>query len=83
MDPTNEVLPPRGHLPLAWPVLLLFVAYPVWWLLGLTGFIWAILCVPMLLWLYWRPSIRVPSGFGIWLLFLLWMCASMIVCRNR
>src|SRR6185436_14719009 len=79
MDPTNEVLPPRGHLPLAWPVLLLFVAYPVWWLLGLTGFIWAILCVPMLLWLYWRPSIRVPSGFGIWLLFLLWMCASMIV----
>ncbi len=59
-------------------MLVLFVLYPVWWLLGLTGFIWAILCVPMLLWLYWRPSIRVPSGFGIWLLFLLWMCASMI-----
>ena len=46
---------------------------------GLTGFIWGILAVPMLLWLYWRGSIRVPAGFGIWLLFLRWMAASLIV----
>jgi len=59
-------------------VLLLFLLYPVWWLLGLTGFIWAVLSVPMLLWLYWRGSVRVPAGFGVWLLFLAWMFASML-----
>jgi polysaccharide biosynthesis protein PslJ len=78
MDRSDVIPARRGFLPPAWPVLFLFLLYPAWWLLGLTGFIWAILAVPMLMWLYWRPSVRVPAGFGIWLLFLAWMFASLL-----
>ena len=68
----------QGLLPPAWPVLSLFLLYPLWWLLGLTGFIWGILAVPMLMSMYWRGSARVPAGFGIWLLFLGWVAASLM-----
>jgi O-antigen ligase len=71
--------PARGSLlPRAWPVLLLFALYPVWWLLGLGGFIWPILAIPMLLKVLRQGRIKVPPGFGIWLLFLAWMLASLL-----
>jgi O-antigen ligase len=64
-----------GRLLPAWPLYLLFVGFPLWWVLGLGGFIWLILAVPMLLALAGGP-IRAPRGFGLWLGFLLWMVAS-------
>ena len=33
-------------MPAGWPLLLFFAAYPVWWLLGLGGFVWPVLAVP-------------------------------------
>jgi len=60
-------------LPAGWPVYLLYGAVPLWWVLGLSALIWALLAVPMLLWLTRRPSVRVPKGFGLWLGFLGWM----------
>jgi hypothetical protein len=60
-------------LPAGWPVYLLFGAFPLWWVLGLSALIWALLAVPMLLWLVGRPGVRVPKGFGLWLGFLGWM----------
>jgi hypothetical protein len=75
----GTVYSPRTRLlPAGWPVLALFVLYPLWWLLGLAGFVWFFLAVPMLLWLYWQETVRVPAIFGIWLLFLLWMAASLV-----
>jgi polysaccharide biosynthesis protein PslJ len=59
-----------------WPVVLLFGAFPLWWALGLGGFIWVILAVPMAFALLMREHVRVPKGFGLWMLFLLWMLAS-------
>jgi O-antigen ligase len=63
-------------LPEGWPVLLLFGAFPVWWVLGLSSLIWIILALPMLAWLLARGRVRVPKGFGLWLAFLFWMLLS-------
>ena len=65
-------------LPAGWPVYLLFVGFPIWWFLGLGQFIWPILALPMLFSLLAKPRVRVPRGFGLWLLFLMWMLATAI-----
>ena len=45
---------------------------PLWWVLGLAGFIYLIMAVPMAVALLRRRPIVVPPGFGWWMLFLLW-----------
>jgi len=62
----------------AWPVTALLAGYPVWWALGLGDFIPVLLAIPMAARMYsWRARgsrrIRLPPGFGLWLLFLLVM----------
>jgi polysaccharide biosynthesis protein PslJ len=67
----------RPGLPVGWPVLALFVLFPLWWVLGLSALIWVALAVPMLVWLLLRgPGVRVPKGFGLWVAFLFWMLLS-------
>jgi hypothetical protein len=63
-------------LPVGWPLYAALVCYPVWWALGLGSFVLPLLSVPMVVELYRRRPIRVPKGFGVWLLFLLWVVAS-------
>jgi hypothetical protein len=60
----------------SWPFRVLFVAFPLWWALGLANLIWLLLAVPMALALVTRGRVRAPRGFGIWLLFLFWMLVS-------
>jgi hypothetical protein len=60
----------------AWPIAALLIGYPAWWALGLADFTWVILAVPMVLQMVaWQISgqrrLRVPPGFGLWLLFLI------------
>lgn len=64
------------RLPTAWPLTALFVCYPVWWALGLPSFIFAILAVPMAFQLFRRGTVRVPPGFGFWLILLAWVALS-------
>lgn len=63
-----------------WPLVALLAGYPLWWALGLAGFIFIILAIPMLARLYaWHVSgrrLRVPPGFSIWLLFLVILIAG-------
>jgi hypothetical protein len=59
----------------AWPVTTLLIGFPVWWALGLADFMWVILAFPMICQMVaWHTRgqrrIKVPPGFGIWLLFL-------------
>ncbi len=66
----------------AWPVTFLLVGYPIWWALGIADFMWLILAVPMIARMVaWRTRsnrpIRVPPGFGLWLLFLVIMVAGL------
>lgn len=65
----------------AWPVTLLLAGVPLWWALGLGDYIIPLLAVPMTARLYaWgargNRRIRVPPGFGLWLLFLLCVLAG-------
>jgi O-antigen/teichoic acid export membrane protein len=60
----------------AWPVTLLLAGVPLWWALGLGDYMFILLAIPMAARLYaWSAhgnrKIRVPPGFGLWLLFLL------------
>jgi hypothetical protein len=65
----------------AWPVSALMLGYPLWWALGIADFMWFILAVPMAARMVaWRSRagrpIKVPPGFGLWLLFLVIMIAG-------
>jgi polysaccharide biosynthesis protein PslJ len=64
------------HLPYGWPLYAMFFGFPVWWALGLSGFIWPLLAAPMLVSLLQRRDVRAPRGFGVWIAFLIWMAAS-------
>jgi len=60
----------------AWPVYLLFAAFPAWWLLGLGAFAVALVAIPMFLLLVQRRHVEVPAAFWLWLGFVVWACAA-------
>jgi hypothetical protein len=87
--PVEPVPPARRHhrtaqrrpgWPAAWPVTAFLLLYPIWWALGLADYLPIILMVPMALRMYaWRSAgrrVMLPSGFILWLLFLLCTLAS-------
>jgi hypothetical protein len=53
-----------------WPLTLLFLGFPLWWVLGLADFVFLLAAVPMAVSLVRRRTIVTPRGFGIWLVFL-------------
>jgi polysaccharide biosynthesis protein PslJ len=50
--------------------------------IGLGNLIWPVLAVPMALALMIRGRVRAPRGFGVWLLFLFWMCVSALAIND-
>lgn len=58
------------RLPPSWPITFLLVGFPVLWALGLAAFATQILAIPMAIELIRRRRVKVPTGFGIWLVFL-------------
>jgi len=62
-----------------WPLAALLVLFPLWWALGLGALIGPILAVPMAVHLLRRRPVRLPPGFGIWMLFLIWVAAGALV----
>lgn len=72
---------PAGRPPLLtrrWPLHAVLVSFPLAWALGLAGFVWYLAAIPMSVTLLRARRVRVPSGFGIWLLFLAWMLLTAI-----
>jgi hypothetical protein len=61
-----------------WPLRLLFYGYPGWWVLGFGELTFIAASIPMAVALVHR-RLRVPRGFGVWLLFLVWVMASVLV----
>lgn len=61
-----------------WPFTLLIGAYPVWYFLGLGGFMWVILAGPMAAALVRRRDLAAPRGFGLWLVFLIAVVGSVL-----
>lgn len=77
-DPSPQTPPmPR------WPLVALFGLTPLWWVLGLIDMILVPTAAAMALYLIQIPArggrVRAPRGFGIWLLFLVWMLCSVVV----
>ncbi len=67
------------HLASAWPLWALLVPFPLWWALGLGSFIFPLLAVPMAIELWRRKPVRVPRGFMLWALFLVWTLLSLLM----
>jgi hypothetical protein len=77
VDPAAPVARP-GSSPrrsrAGWPLTVVFLGFPLWWVLGLGALIFMIMAVPMAVLLYRRrATLVVPRGFGAWLLFLVWV----------
>ncbi len=66
----------QSRLPVTWPLVVLFVAFPLWWLAGVSAFIWPIVAVAMLVALIWRRHTQAPVAFALWLAFTSWVLLS-------
>jgi len=62
-----------------WPLVALYAGFPLWWALGLAQLIFFVTAAAMTVILYRQRNLVVPRGFGIWLLFLLWMLGGVFV----
>jgi polysaccharide biosynthesis protein PslJ len=59
-----------------WPLAVLFVAFPVWWVLGVGAFTWIVVPIPMLASLIWGRRGRAPVAFILWFAFTSWVLLS-------
>jgi O-antigen/teichoic acid export membrane protein len=64
------------RLPLTWPLAVAFVGFPIWWVLGISAFIWPIVAVPMTMALLWRRWARAPVVIFLWFAFTSWVLLS-------
>ena len=71
--------PSGGVLFPGWIVYGLFVLNPVFWFLGLGGFVWAGAAIPLMVWIMLRPEVRRPPGTTLFLLYVLWAGATIIM----
>lgn len=72
---------PAAHVALVdrpgWPLALLFLGFPLWYLLGLSVVAFYLAALPMVVYLYRRRErLVLPRGFGFWFLFLLAVALS-------
>ncbi|MEV5747775.1 O-antigen ligase family protein [Actinoallomurus sp. NPDC052308] len=72
-SPSSADEPSWGQELPTWPFAAFFAGYPLLWVLGLGGFAADLAALPMFGILLLRRGLRVPPGFGLWLLFLIWM----------
>lgn len=69
-----------GAWPAHWPLTLMFVPFPLWWVLGLTVIAPLALSMVMAFQLYQRrATLLTPPGFRLWLLFLAWVALGVLV----
>jgi O-antigen/teichoic acid export membrane protein len=76
-QPVRTGLRRHTELPM-WPLWMFFAGFPVMWVLGLGGFVNQIAAIPMFAYLAVVRPIRLPRGFGVWLLFLIWMTVTVV-----
>lgn len=63
----------------AWPLKALLLLFPVWWALGLASFGFILAAVAMAVQMVRRGGVRLPAGFGVWLLFLVWVLLGVLL----
>ncbi len=75
---TPEPSARRRFLPAGWAVGAMIAGYPVWWALGLGGFVWLVLAAPMAAWLVAQRRLQLPRGFPLYAVFLCFVAASVV-----
>jgi hypothetical protein len=55
------------------------MGFPLWWALGLAQVMFFAMAAAMAVILFRHRPLRLPHGFGLWLLFLTWMLAGVFV----
>jgi len=63
----------------AWPISVLLLGFPLWWLLGVSSFVLIMVAVPMAIRLVRMKKVFVPPAFGWWLLFLVCVALSSVM----
>jgi hypothetical protein len=81
--PSAPAGPDRRHLGPGWPLSWLYLGFPLWWALGLAQLIFLVMAAAMAVALYRNRPVRVPHGFHLWLLFLVWMGAGALLLRAQ
>ena len=62
-----------------WPLVVLLGGFPVFWALGLPNLAAPIMAVPMFVHLRRMRPVKVPRGFILWALFLVWSVGAVAV----
>ena len=62
-----------------WPLKFLLLGFPLWWVLGLSTFIFPIMAIPMAWQLWKRGAVRLPPAFWLWAVFLVWQFVSLVM----
>lgn len=61
----------------AWPLWFVFGLFPLWWALGTVVALWGATFILLAIYFAGRPGLRLPAGFLLWLLFLVWVGVSL------
>ena len=61
----------------AWPFVVAYSAYLLWWVIGAGDLMWPLFAIVMLVFMIGRNGLRFPPGTIIWVFFLAWVLASM------
>lgn len=61
-----------------WIVFALYALNPLFWLMGLGGFIWSMATVPLAVWAVLRPKLERPPTVAIYALYILWAAFSVV-----
>lgn len=73
-----------GRLRPGWPLAALYLGFPIWWALGLAQLAFFVAAAAMAVILYRRHRpLRVPHGFVLWVLFLVWMLLGLFVLKAQ
>ncbi len=79
--PVRTAQPGPRYLKPGWPLSVLYLGFPLWWALGLAQVIFFAMAAAMAVILCRQGSVRVPRGFALWLLFLVWMLAGVFLIK--
>jgi polysaccharide biosynthesis protein PslJ len=78
LHPPSTRVQAKATLPYGWPLFVVFGLFPLWYVLGMGALIWFFVAIPMTFSLVARSRVRVPRGFGFFLLFFIWAMATII-----
>lgn len=82
MEPSTSVVSAADRKPNpAWPLTVPLIGLPIWWVLGVWQFMVLAMAIPMGIYLIRQRSIAVPRGFGLWLLWMVWLITGVLVLQ--